>query len=48
MKLSKLAIIAAIISTSLFSACTPNSLDEDEELSSIKKGQIPRPTKNLR
>jgi hypothetical protein len=43
MKLSKLAIIAAIISTSLFSACTPNSLDENEEPSSIEKRRIKIP-----
>ena len=46
MKLSKLAIIAAIICTSLFSACTPNSLDENEEQpQNVNKRKLKPPTR---
>jgi hypothetical protein len=44
MKIKKYLIATAIISVSLFSACTPNSLEDNEEpTAGVPKNRIKKP-----
>ncbi len=43
MKIKNYVVAAAILGVSLFTACTPNSLEDNEEPTSIDKSTIPEP-----